>query len=263
MELDTSGENCTKKKKSLMWNFFNRTELGDKVICKSCRIELKYCNNTSNMKDHLRRKHPENLLEFPSTSTSCNTSQENSETRSVVKYAANSTRKKMLDIKFAKMVAVDMQPLRLSEHEGLNEFVNALETKYEMPGRTTLSTRILPKLYSGMKVKLFEILKNVKNLAITTDAWTSTSNQGILAVTAHFINKMKLESVLLEAVVLHGHHDADNISSVSNALSYLLSPCEAPRLRTSSRALVGISTRLLIGLFNIMIRMLECNHISV
>lgn len=150
-----------------MWTHFDRKESGEKVICKTCKIELKYSNNTSNMKDHLRRKHPELLL-IISTSSCSNNEEVIAKPQQDVssKYTAISTRKKMLDVKFAKMVAVDMQPLRLSEHEGLKEFVNALDSRYELPGRTTLSTKLLPKLYSGYKINLLDILKNVKHVAI-------------------------------------------------------------------------------------------------
>ncbi|XP_037294153.1 zinc finger BED domain-containing protein 4-like [Manduca sexta] len=44
--------------------------------------------------------------------------------------------------------------------------------------------------------------------------WTSPNNQGICAITAHFILKQRLHCALLAAVVVEGHHNADNIASV-------------------------------------------------
>lgn len=223
MESETP-ESASKKRKSVMWNYYVKKENEDKVICKNCRLEFKYCNNTSNMKDHLKRKHPQLLITSASSCAGNENEEDSSEiqAKNVQKYSNNSTRKKMLDKKFTKMVAIDMQPLRLSDHEGLKEFVTALDAKYEMPGRTMLSTKLLPKMYSKMKLQLLGIIESIKHLAITTDAWTSASNDGILAVTGHLIINKRLESVLLAAVVVEGHHDADNISSVSNCFIIFL-----------------------------------------
>lgn len=212
-----SPESASKKKKSTMWRFFVKNTDRCTVICKHCSSEFKYCNNTSNMKDHLKRKHPELLITL-STSSATESLEETCQiqVKDAQKYAVNSTRKKMLDAKYTKMLAVDMQPLRLSEHEGFKEFVAALDARYELPGRTTLSTKLLPRMYARMKSQLLEIIGKVKHMAITTDTWTSTSNEGILAVTGHFIINKRLQSVLLSALVVEGRHDADNISTVSN-----------------------------------------------
>lgn len=205
-----------------MWIHF-RKEGDRQVICKICNREFKYSNNTSNLKDHLKRKHPEQLVP-PSSSHDSNDitvqcSHSTYDRNRSDHYSNNSTRKKMLDCLFVKMVAKDMEPLRLSERKGLQEFVRALDSRYEMPSRNILSEKLLPRMYNRMKGELMELLAKVQNVAITTDMWTSSSNQGICAITCHFISSNQLRSALLEAVAVDGHHDADNLSSVSN-ISY-------------------------------------------
>lgn len=50
------------KVKSIVWNYFIRTEIGGK--CKMCQNEVKTGGNTTNLKNHLKRKHNETLTEL-------------------------------------------------------------------------------------------------------------------------------------------------------------------------------------------------------
>jgi hypothetical protein len=211
------------KKKSPMWLHFEKVGDG-KVVCNYCSGEFKYSKNTSNMKDHVKRKHPEKL-QIPSTSNvdinfdkSLDTENPNS---AIEFYNVNSTRKKMLDLLYTQMIARDMEPLRLCEREGFKKFIAALDSKYQLPSRYTISTKLLPKLHAIEKLKLHGILQKVHNIALTTDMWTSKSNQGICAVTAHFIRNQKLEAALLETVVMEERHTADNIAAVSTIICML------------------------------------------
>ncbi|XP_050535894.1 uncharacterized protein LOC126902547 [Daktulosphaira vitifoliae] len=47
-----------KKNRSNVWNFVDKDpNFSNQVICKFCKFKIKYANNTSNVWDHLRRKH--------------------------------------------------------------------------------------------------------------------------------------------------------------------------------------------------------------
>lgn len=213
--MSQSGNDTSKKKKSLMWRHFKKTEEKGKVICNLCKQEYKFCNNTSNMKDHLHRKHPEVLLQLPNCQDTDEVEIKDPQCRNLTtKYDQNSSRKKMLDNLFVNMIAIDMEPLRLSEREGLKEFVAGLDSRYEMPGRTNVTSK-LTKLYMKKKIQLMKIIEEARYMAITADTWTSNSNKGILGLTCHFIRENKLVSGLLAAKVVEGHHDADHLSSVS------------------------------------------------
>lgn len=113
-----------------------------------------------------------------------------------------------------------MQPLRLAEHEGMREFVKALDSKYKLPTRHDITNSLLPKQYTNLKVQLFDLIFFFKYIAVTTDMWTSVNNQGVCAITIHFIIKQKLQSALLAAVVVEGNHNADNIASVSTLFRF-------------------------------------------
>ncbi|RVE44546.1 hypothetical protein evm_010792 [Chilo suppressalis] len=139
---------------------------------------------------------------------------ENLERLPTVKYCHNSSRKKMLDELFVKMIALDMEPLRLSEREGIKEFVAGLDSRYELPGRSTVTAN-LSKLFMKMKIQLLKIVEGTRYVAITADTWTSMSNQGILTLTCHLLKENQLISALLAAKVVEGHHNADNLASKS------------------------------------------------
>lgn len=50
------------KTKSIVWKYFVRTEVGGK--CRMCQIEVKTGGNTTNLKNHLKRKHEKTLNEI-------------------------------------------------------------------------------------------------------------------------------------------------------------------------------------------------------
>lgn len=47
------------KNKSIVWNYFIRCENGGK--CKICQVNVKSSGNTTNLKNHLKRKHKEDI----------------------------------------------------------------------------------------------------------------------------------------------------------------------------------------------------------
>jgi len=49
----------TSKTKSIVWKYFVRTEIGG--TCKMCQTEIKTGGNTTNLRNHLKRKHEKTL----------------------------------------------------------------------------------------------------------------------------------------------------------------------------------------------------------
>lgn len=150
--------------KSKVWIYFKKCPDINYVRCGVCQKQFKFCNNTTNMKEHLRRKHPEKMVTFldpnntDTSGTRTGIRELNEDTVNV--YSCNSTRKKHLDKLFAEMIAIDMEPLRMFDHEGLKAFVYALDPKYEMPSRTRLTCKLLPDLHNQLKGRLSELLEN-------------------------------------------------------------------------------------------------------
>lgn len=213
--------------KSRAWDYFKKTN--EKFAkCSLCKREFKLSGNTTNLIDHMKRKHNEVWSSNVSITQDVDTTEQNEQMgptpkkRNTVKnYYDRSSKypdgktKKNLDNKYVRMIAVDMEPLRKGEHEGFRDFVNALDSRYEIPDTTTLKNKLLPEYYENVKQELVIALSKAEHVSVTTDLWTSIANEGILSVTCHFFHNEKLIAPLLEVVKMEGSHNAENIASVS------------------------------------------------
>lgn len=64
-------------KRSTAWDHFKKLS-ENVVMCNICKRQFKYCKNTSNLNDHLRRMHPFKSVTYESESTdNVNTVDEN------------------------------------------------------------------------------------------------------------------------------------------------------------------------------------------
>lgn len=53
---------ATKKKTSVVWNVFDKCANNSKfAVCSICKNKYAASGNTSNLLDHIKRKHPEEL----------------------------------------------------------------------------------------------------------------------------------------------------------------------------------------------------------
>ncbi|CAF4893692.1 unnamed protein product [Pieris macdunnoughi] len=215
--------------KSRAWEFFKKTN--EKFAkCSLCKREYKLSGNTTNLIDHMKRKHNEVWSSNVSVTQDVDTTEQNEQMgptpkkRNTLKnYYDRSSKypdgktKKNLDNKYVRMIAVDMEPLRKGEHEGFRDFVNALDSRYEIPDTTKLKKKLLPEYYENVKQELVIALSKAEHVSVTTDLWTSIANEGILSVTCHFFHNEKLIAPLLEVVMMEGSHNAENIASVLDA----------------------------------------------
>lgn len=130
-------------------------------------------------------------------------------------YGSESNRKKYLDKLYVRMIATDMDPLRKGEHEGFRNFVAGLDEKYEIPSTTTLKESLLPNYYQSIKIELQSALNSTQDISLTSDMWTNANNEGILAITTHFIYKKQLIAPLLAAIRIEGRHTSEAMAAVS------------------------------------------------
>lgn len=172
------------RQRSFIWEFFAKDELGRPfAVCLLCRKEYRTSGNTSNLRDHLNRFHKSEI----------NKSRDESETES-------------------EHLSVPSEP-KQQKISVFIRFVSALDPRYEIPSRNTLSKKIIPTLFNKVTEKLVGVLHNVKYVALTSDMWTSVSGQGYITVTAHFVFNNDLKSAVLETVQIQGHHTSDVIKT--------------------------------------------------
>lgn len=131
----------------------------------------------------------------------------------------NSKKKKELDQKLAMMIAKDFQPLSLVEDDGFREFTKALNPRYEIISRKTLTNSILPKCYEIAKNNLKNLLQKAKAVSLTIDGWTSNANESYLGITCHFFEEISnltlvLHSTALDVVLIEKDESAHNLSQL-------------------------------------------------
>ena len=79
-------------------------------------------------------------------------------------------------------------PFRFVEHVAFRRYLNALQPRFKIPSRHTLSQNIVT-LWNARKVHLKNFLsQHCQRVCLTTDTWTSPQNQSYMCLTAHFID---------------------------------------------------------------------------
>lgn len=84
-------------------------------------------------------------------------------------------------------ICKDALPFYLLESDSFKLFVNELEPRYRLPTRQAMSGELIPAMYSTVKQSVMKTLSEAAAVALTTDAWTSVSNDAFVGVTAHYL----------------------------------------------------------------------------
>lgn len=89
--------------------------------------------------------------------------------------------------------------MRITSYQAEKKIVKCLEDRYRL---------------CSTEVK--ERLKDVPDIAITTDIWSSENQKSFISVTAHFIQYSKLQSIVISTTELLQNHTSLNIANTLN-----------------------------------------------
>ena len=206
-----------KKAKSSVWNHFGFLKENDgpvdktKVACKLCPMKtiLKYSGNTTNLTDHLRRKHSKFLKEQSESTSSdakaatvmqtTHSSQQVLSTMFSAKLPHSSSRAKAISGAILQFIVKDLRPFSVVQNSGFQNLLHVLEPRYTIPSRQHFSDKALPELYEKKKTELKSNLAEAVAVALTTDGWTSRATESYVTITCNYINKeWKLRSNVLQ-----------------------------------------------------------------
>lgn len=110
-----------------------------------------------------------------------------------------------------KCIAKDMLPLSTVNGVGFLELMNKMAPNYEVPSRFTIKRR-LEGLYQTERYKVAKKIQSIESIALTTDCWTSKSNESYISVTAHGINEdWKIVNYILTTEVMDDRHTSINL----------------------------------------------------
>ena len=110
-----------------------------------------------------------------------------------------------------------MQPLSVVENPGFRRLIKSMDPRYELPSRKVLTDKLIPELYKRAKTNLKLLLADTDKISVTTDAWTSVSNDSYLGVTCHFFTtELEVCSITLDVLPITTDEKAESLVQLLN-----------------------------------------------
>ena len=206
------------KKRSPMWDHFSEVLVGGLLKfgkCKYCNRDIKAVpgvNGTSALKSHFA------TCKF----NPHNDKNKNQGTLQVIQGESPSVHKfdpEALRKAIAKMIIVDELPFAFSEKTGFREVMSIACPRFNMPSRRTC-TRDVVKVYFEERAKLKLFFKqSCQRVCLTTDGWTSQTQDCYMTVTAHFIDpEWNLHKKIISFFLVKGHKGDDIGKAIEQCL---------------------------------------------
>jgi len=198
--------------RSDIWKHFgfqidnNGTILNKKQVhCRECKSIIAYSGNTTNLKLHLQQC-------SASKTFSASSDIHNYFKVRTSKLSITGDRSKELTKSLMTFVIKDLKPLSIVEGEGFREFMHIAVPEYIVPCRMTI-TRQIDQMAIVERENLKKVLKDIPNVCLTVDFWTSVANNSYLGVTCHFLDNWKLRNRILETFEVPESHTSENITN--------------------------------------------------
>jgi len=170
--------------RSDVWDHFEKLSKSN-VRCNICKKDLAVSGGvTTGMHAHLRSKHPA-IVEPSSAKAEASPKI----AKFVTQRSCPDSKQERITTALARFVTENLLPISIVESDSLRDLLEILEPQYKMPCRQTMTAR-LDSMQAVLASKLHDQLKtDVDSLAITTDIWTSVSNEAYLSFTASYVDK--------------------------------------------------------------------------
>lgn len=206
--------------KADIWNYFGfrndkamANELDkSKAICKICQTEVKYCGNTTNLRNHMQRHHGD-IVSQP-------TGPQQKKLKEALQLPANSARANRVTEAIAGYICSAMVPYSVVENPGFRRLIKVCEPHYDMVSRKRMTEQVIPNMYSVVKETVKSKLQSAERLGITSDTWTSVATQSYISVTAHYIDEEwnLISNVFQTTEVATDHRSVSLAEMLRNAL---------------------------------------------
>ena len=213
--------NC--KIRSIVWNYYTKNNDQQLIHCNFCNRIWKFQGgSTSNPLKHIREIHYNRLSDEDKGLLPKNgaTSGNNAVRRTLNKkiYEQGALARchpsvKEMDRKIAKVILTSCVSWRLIDNEAFGELCSELlGSRYNLPCRYYMQENVMTPMYEETKVHISNELKKQVNIGLTTDAWTSLTQQSYITVTAHIINEdCKFKSYVLDTTEITKRHNSENL----------------------------------------------------
>ena len=185
----------------------------EQAICKICHHGCRYTSNTTNLSDHLKRKHADKIGtdKFKAKSEQTNIKQHFGV---VQPFPRNSPKALAITKAIAYYIIDDYLPLSTMESKPFRELLKTIEQRYQPMSRKYLGETLLPKMYNELSEMLKAELRKTTDVALTHDMWTSINQEAFGTMTAHYVTEeWELRSVVLQTRKTDEQHTGENIAS--------------------------------------------------
>ena len=195
---------------SSVWEHMDKIGNG-KVQCRLCQKQLTYAQggSTTSLRLHLRSLHP--------SVTDAKPDQQAQRPLSAFgvgpQRPCNDSRQEKITSLLVKCLVANMLPLSLVDNAEFRELLSFMETNYTVPCRQTVTARL-----DSMKAELSTVVSSELQCAnavhVTTDIWSSITNEPYISVTAAFISDdWKMVTCTLANAAMEERHTQANISA--------------------------------------------------
>nr|XP_055034732.1 E3 SUMO-protein ligase ZBED1-like isoform X2 [Misgurnus anguillicaudatus] len=202
--------------KAAIWHHFGfrsnaENELDkSKAICKACQMEVKYCGNTTNLRNHMMRHH-QDIISKPATGPQQMTLKQTLQ----LPLPTNSARSVKITEAIAGFICKDMRPYCVVENVGFRRLMKVMEPNYVIVSRKRLSEEVIPNMYQTVKDGVMCKLKTAERVGITSDTWTSVATESYMSVTAHYIDEQwNLVSYVLQTTEVQTDHRSVSLAEM-------------------------------------------------
>ncbi|XP_034174846.1 E3 SUMO-protein ligase ZBED1-like [Osmia lignaria lignaria] len=218
-------------RRSLVWMYSIPSEDGKFVKCTICDRTLSYNGSTSAIMKHLRGKHRETFFTSPTEgfdmdskdSSALELLPKNEEgcSRPLLQkmdLSYSSDRQEQISEALAHMIFLNMMPISFCSSEGFKQFMTILEPGYHCPSPESIMHR-LQLLYNEKRMKIEEELSMASDIAITSDGWSSKSQDSYISMAAQFIDdKWIIKNYTLCTQPMEDHYTDENLTSMFNII---------------------------------------------
>ncbi|ROK35859.1 Zinc finger BED domain-containing protein 1 [Anabarilius grahami] len=114
------------------------------AVCRRCHTKLKYCGNTSNLRAHISRFHPEEAGWVKDDRLKPVIPPNQRTLHDMTKLAPGSERAKKITTSISYFIAKDMRPYSVVENQGFRYMVHSMEPRYVIPSRSFFTHKSIP-----------------------------------------------------------------------------------------------------------------------
>ena len=212
-----------RKTPSIIWKHVTKLIKDQLILCNYCDRKWNAAfGSTSNPLHHLRKKHYDQLNEKEISLLPQNgaTSGTKGVRRTLYKqiYEHGALPRTHPDVqetdrKVAKVILTSLASWSLLDNEPFGSLCAELVGgRYNLPSRYYIQENVMTPMYKETKQHIIHELQKHQNIGLTTDAWTSTTQQSYITVTAHIIDEnCKLKAYVLDTTEITKRHTSENL----------------------------------------------------